>query len=54
MQPRRGVQRLPDHIASDASNCLLLSGELRPLHQPTLINDFYPPPTHQERTDDAP
>jgi hypothetical protein len=49
MNPRRGDQRLPDNMASDAKNCLLLSGELRPLHSPSLMNDFYPPPPHADR-----
>ena len=51
MIPRRGDKHLPDSAASDAENCLLLSGELRPLHAPSLINDFFPPATHQEIVD---
>ena len=51
MIPRRGDKHLPPHAASDAENCLLLSGELRPLHLPSLLAEFYPPLTHQEATD---
>lgn len=51
MIPRRGDKHLPDQAASKAVNCLLLSGELRPLHAPTTIENFFPPATHQERVD---
>ena len=40
MIPRLGQQSLPDNMADVARNCLLLSGELRGLHSPVLINDF--------------
>jgi hypothetical protein len=46
MMPRYGEQELPQHASSDAENCLLLSGELRPLRKPQLIANFYPPPRH--------
>ena len=48
MIPRSGDEFLPPDKASDAANCILLSGELRPLHKPSLLNQFYPPATHQE------
>ena len=51
MVPRSGDEFLPNEAASDAENCILLSGELRPLHAPTLLNNFYPPLSHQENTD---
>jgi len=50
MQPRVGDEFLPSEAASDAENCLLLSGELRPLHVPARIAEFYPPNTHAENT----
>jgi len=49
MVPRRGIKHLPHHSASQAVDCILLSGELRPLHSPALLMDFYPPDTHAER-----
>lgn len=51
MQPRIGDQYLATEAASDAENCLLLSGELRPLHAPSLLNIFYPGNSHQRNTD---
>lgn len=51
MQPRIGDEFLATEAASDAENCLLLSGELRPLHAPSLLNIFYPGNSHQRNTD---
>lgn len=48
MQPRIGNEFLPTEAASEAENCLLLSGELRPLHVSSLLANFYAPATHQE------
>lgn len=51
MVPRQGNQHLSDEYASLAKNCLLLSGELRPLHAPSKITDFYGGLTHAESAD---
>lgn len=48
MLPRLGDEFLPDDKATDAENCILLSGELRPLHAPSKLEDFYPAATHAE------
>lgn len=40
MIPRLGRQKLPSGAALLAKNCLLLSGELRALHQPAPVADF--------------
>jgi hypothetical protein len=37
--PRAGKHQLPNNAAIKAQNCLLLSGELRPLHKPTQLVD---------------
>ena len=37
MLPRYGVEQLPDGYAETAIDCLLLSGELRPLHRPERV-----------------
>lgn len=49
MIPRSGDEFLPNENATDAKNCILLSGELRPLHAPSKLNDFFPPETHAQR-----
>lgn len=38
--PRLGREQLPQNAAEIASNCLLLSGELRGLHQPSVAQDL--------------
>lgn len=43
MLPRLGEEFLPDVASTKASNCDLLSGELRPMHQRELLFDFVPP-----------
>lgn len=53
MNPRRAAQKLPDNMSTDAANCLLLSGELRPLHKPSLLEKFYPSNSHQDNADKA-
>lgn len=43
MIPRRGEQHLPVPHATEAENCNLYSGELRPLRQPSLTHQFCRP-----------
>ena len=38
--PRSGAHQLPVNAATKAQNCLLMSGEIRPLHQPTQLADL--------------
>jgi hypothetical protein len=53
MAPRYGEQELPPQLSTNAENCLLLSGELRPLHAVSLLYRFYPPPPHAEASEGA-
>ena len=52
MLPRLGEEFLPDIAAIQASNCNLLSGELRPLHAPVPLFNFVPPTTHRSEFPD--
>ena len=50
MIPRRGRQHLPAPHATEAENCNLYSGELRPLRQPALAHQFCRPDQECWRT----
>lgn len=50
MIPRRGNQHLPAPHATEAENCNLYSGELRPLKQPALFYQFCRPDQECWRT----